>query len=173
MSPSNTLRQHPLLAPLQARWSQLAVREKNLLKGATVLVLGAVLWQGLLSPALATLRSADAQTRVLDAQLASMHAMQTQAQALQKQAPLGFDEAVRALTSATQKTLGNTAQINIAGSSANISLQGAGADALAQWLTQARLNAHSVPVQARLTRINAASGAATWSGMLVMSLPAR
>ena len=42
----------------------------------------------------------------------------------------------------------------------------------AQWLTQVRVNARSVPVEARLTRGAAPTGA-TWTGTLVMSLPPR
>lgn len=158
---------------LQARWAQLATREKNLLGLAAGLVLLTLLWQLSLAPALATLRTADAQTRVLDAQLQQMRAMQ--AQALQQQPPLGFDEALRALTQATEQTLGATARLNTAGDRTSVTLQGASADALAQWLVQARLNARSVPADARLVRAVApgAPGGATWNGVLVMQLPAR
>jgi len=168
------------LAPLQARWAQLATREKNLLKLAATLVLVAVLWLLVLAPTVATLRTAEAQARALDAQLEQMRALQSQAQSLQKQPPLGFDEAVRALNLATKQVLDATAQVNVAGERASVTLQGASPDALAQWLAQARLNARSVPVEARLVRGTAtpASTAAnatgvTWSGVLVMSLPQR
>ena len=42
-------------------------------------------------------------------------------------------------------------------------------DTLAQWLTQARVNARALPAEARLTR----NAAGQWDGTLVMSLPAR
>jgi general secretion pathway protein M len=165
----------PSIQSLQARWAQLAAREKTLLGLAAALVLATVLWQLSLAPALATLRTADAQTHVLDAQLQQMRAMQTAAKALQQQPALGFDEALRALTRATQQTLGATAKLNMAGDRASITLQGASADALAQWLEQARLNARAVPADARLVRAVApgAPGGATWNGVLVMQLPAR
>jgi general secretion pathway protein M len=165
----------PSIQSLQARWAQLAAREKNLLGLAAVLVLATVLWQLSLAPALATLRTADAQARALNAQLQQMRAMQTQAQALQQQPALGSDEALRALTLATQQTLGATAKLATAGDRTSITLQGAPADALAQWLVQARLNARSVPAEARLVRAVApgAPGGATWNGVLVMQLPAR
>jgi general secretion pathway protein M len=165
----------PSLQSLRARWAQLAAREKTLLGLAAGLVLLTLLWQLSLAPALATLRTADAQARLLDAQLQQMRAMQTQAQALQQQPPLGFDEALRALTQATEQTLGPTARLNTAGDRTSVSLQGASADALAQWLVQARLNARSVPADARLVRAVApgAPGGATWNGVLVMQLPAR
>jgi len=160
------------LAPLRTRWSRLPGREKNLVRLAGLLVLGLALWLLSVRPALTTLRSADAQASALGAQLQQMQALQAQAQALQKQPPLGFDEAVRALTAATQQTLGTSAQIGVAGDRASITLKDASPDALAQWLAQARLNARAVPVEARLARAGA-PGSPTWSGVLVMGLPAR
>jgi len=157
---------------LKARWIQLPGREKNGVRLAVLLVLAILLWQFSVAPALATLRTADAQAKALAAQLQQMQAMQAQAQALQKQPALGFDEAVRALTAATKQTLGTTAQLGMAGERATVTLKDASPDALAEWLAQARLNARSVPIEARLVR-TATSGRTTWNGVLVMSLPAR
>ena len=158
--------------PFNARWIQLAAPEKNLIRLAVGLVLATLLWLLILAPALATLRTADAQAKALDAQLQHMQALQAQAQTLQKQPPLGFDDALRALNTATKQTLGTSAQLNVAGDRASVTLKGASADALAQWLAQARINARSVPVEARLVRA-AGTGAATWNGVLVMGLPQR
>ncbi len=160
------------LQPLMAPWSRIAPREKRLIQWAAVLLVGALLWVLVLSPSLATLRSADAQARVLDEQLQRMQQLQAQATAIQKQTPLGFDEAVRALTLATQQSLGTTAQMNVTGDRASITLKAAPADALATWLTQARINARSVPLEARLTRATP-TGPATWNGVLIMRLPPR
>ena len=134
--------------PLRARWSRLANREKSLARLALLLVLATLLWLFSVAPSLATLRSADAQARSLAAQLQRMQTMQAQAQALQKLPALGFDDAVRALTAATRQTLGQAAQLNVAGDRANVTLKAASADALAEWLAQARLNARSLPVEA-------------------------
>ncbi|MEO5661452.1 MAG: type II secretion system protein GspM [Polaromonas sp.] len=161
-----------VIEPLQARWLSLPGREKNLVRLALLLVLAVLLWQFSVAPALATLRNADAQTKALSAQLQQMQSMQTQAQAMQKQPALGFDEALRALTAATKQTLGSTAQLGVAGDRASITLKDASPNALAEWLTQARLNARSAPTEARLMR-SATAGSATWSGVLVMSLPTR
>nr|WP_315490942.1 type II secretion system protein GspM [uncultured Rhodoferax sp.] len=161
-----------LLAPLQTRWSQLAAREKNFLAAALVLVVLAVVWKLVLSPSLHTLRTSNAQATALDAQIQHMLSLQNQASALQRQAPLTYDEALRALNLATRQTLAATAQVNVVADRANVTLQAASADALAQWLAQARLNARSVPLEARLTRGTNPTGA-TWSGTLVMSLPPR
>jgi general secretion pathway protein M len=158
--------------PLQARWARMPGRDKNLIRLGVLLVLAALLWQLSVAPSLATLRGADAQARVLGAQLQQMQSVQAQVQALQKQPALGFDEAVRALTAATQQTLGASAQFGLAGDRASITLKNASPDALAEWLAQARLNARSVPVEARLARAGAA-GSPAWNGVLVMSLPAR
>lgn len=158
--------------PVTARWTQLAAREKNLVRLALGLVFATLLWLLILAPALTTLRTADAQAKVLDAKLQRMQTLQAQAQSLQKQPPLGFDDALRALNAATKQTLGTSAQLNVAGDRASVTLKGASADALAQWLVQARVNARSVPLEARLVR-GTATGAAIWNGVLVMSLPQR
>ncbi len=160
------------LAPVQTRWNRLAAREKNFLTAAFALLVLALVWKLALAPALQTLRTSTARATALDAQLQNMQSLQNQASALQRQAPLGYDEALRALNLATRQTLAGTAQVSVVADRANVTLQAANADALAQWLTQARLNARSVPLEARLTRATAPTGT-TWSGSLVMGLPPR
>ena len=161
-----------LLAPAHARWSRLARREKNFLTAALVLLVLALAWKLLLAPSLQTLRTSTARATALDAQLQNMQSLQNQANSLQRQAPLGYDEALRALNLATRQTLASTAQVSVVADRANVTLQAAPADALAQWLVQARLNARSAPLEARLTRATSPAGA-TWSGTLVMGLPPR
>ena len=158
--------------PLLARWAQLAPRERSMLLIAITVVLAALLWQLLLAPSLQTLRTASAQAQALDMQLQHMQSLQAQAKALQQQAPMGYDDAVRALNLATKQTLGSSAQISVNGERAHVTLQATSADALAQWLAQTRLNARATPVEARLTRIATPAGV-TWSGTLVMGLPPR
>jgi general secretion pathway protein M len=150
-----------LLAPLRARWQQLAPREQALISTAALLLGIALGWWVLVAPALQVVRQADQQAQ----------ALQTQAQALQGRPALGFDEAVRALERATQETLAGTARLNIVGERATVTLQGSSADALAQWLTQARLNARALPLEAQLQREDGAQGA-VWQGSLIMGLPA-
>ena len=160
------------LEPLRARWARLPGREKNGIRLAGLLILAFVLWQLSIKPSLATLRTADAQARALGMQLQAMQAMQLQAQAVQKQPALGFDEAVRALSAATKQTLGASAQLVLAGERASITVKDASPDALAEWLSQARLNARSALVEARIVRASTPDGA-VWNGVLVMGLPAR
>jgi general secretion pathway protein M len=50
-----------------------------------------------------------------------------------------------------------------------VTLTGTGADALAQWLTQARVNARALPGEAHLSR----NAAGMWEGTLVLTLPPR
>jgi len=157
---------------LQARWMQLAPRERKLLSLALTVILAALLWLVMLAPSLRTLRTAPAQAQALDAQLQHMRSLQAQAKALQQQAPLSYDEALRALNQATKQTLGTSAQISVNAERATVTLQAASADALAQWLTQSRLNARATPLEARLNRIATPAGV-TWSGVLVMGLPQR
>ncbi len=157
---------------LPARWNQLAPREKSLLGAALAVIALALVWQLMLAPSLRTLRAATAQGLALDAQLQHMQSLQAQAKALQKQAPLAYDDALRALNQATKQTLGSTAQVSAVAERANVTLQAARADALAQWLAQARVNARSTPLEARLTRTATPAGV-TWSGTLVMTLPQR
>jgi general secretion pathway protein M len=83
---------------------------------------------------------------------------------------LDHADALRALQQATKQTLGTTAQVSTAAERANVTLQACNADALAQWLVQARLNARSTPLEAHLTRTATPTGS-TWTGTLVMSLP--
>jgi general secretion pathway protein M len=157
---------------LQARWRQLAAREKTFLASVLALIVLALLWQLVLAPSLKILRTSDTQANALNAQLQHMLSLQNQASALQRQAPLSFDDALRALNLATKQTLAATAQVNVVADRANVTLQAVSAEALAQWIAQVRLNARSVPIEARLTRGTTPAGA-TWTGSLVMSLPQR
>ncbi|MDB5851588.1 MAG: ral secretion pathway protein GspM [Rhodoferax sp.] len=164
-----------LPASLQLQWDRLAPRERRSVAAALALVAIALLWWVALAPALRTLRGAEAQHQLLDAQLQTMHRLQAEAQALQAQPKLGFEEALRALEASVRQRFGTTAQLSVVGDRATVTLKGASADALAQWLAQARINARALPAEARLQRSPGAVPATgpTWDGTLVMSLPAR
>ena len=159
---------------LRARWNLLAARERAGVGMAIALVVLALLWWVALGPAFATLRSAETQHRALDAQLQTMRSLQTEAMALQGQPKLSYDEALRALDASVRQRLGSTAQLSVAGERATLTLKGADPDALARWLTQARVNARALPAEARLTRsAGAPTAPARWDGSLVLTLPAR
>jgi len=152
-----------------AAWQRLAPREKRLVGGATALVLLALLWWLALAPALDTLRTADARHRTLDAQLQRMLGLQAQAQAMQSLPRQGYDEASRLLETSVRQRLGPGARMAISGERVTLTLTAIPADALAQWLAQARVNARALPAEARLTR----NPAGLWDGTLVLNLPPR
>ena len=154
---------------LRQRWAGFAPRERALILAAAALVAVALVWWIALAPALATLRSADAQHRALDAQLLHMKRLQAQARAMQSQPRQNGDEALRQLEAAIRQQLGVSARYNIAGERVTVTLTNTPAPALAQWLTQVRTNARAIPGEARLAR-NPAGG---WDGSLVLTLPAR
>lgn len=155
-----------LPAPLQARWRVLKRREQQLVLAALALLLAAGLWWLALAPALATLRGAQSQHRLLDAQLQQMQRLQGQAATLQAQPRLAVAEARRLLQASVQQQFGAAAQLVLTGERVTVTLKGAGADALAQWLAQVRLNVRLLPDEARLQR-NAAGG---WDGTVVLLL---
>jgi len=164
-----------LPASVQRQWERLAPRERQSVLAAAALIALALVWWVALAPALHTLQGAEAQHQSLDAQLQTMHRLQAEAQALQTRPKLAFEEAVRALEASVRQRLGSTAQLSVVGERATVTLKGASASALAQWLAQARIDARALPSEARLLRSPGAVPATgpTWDGVLVMSLPAR
>jgi general secretion pathway protein M len=156
-------------ALLRARWEGLAPREKALVGGAVLLLTIVLLWLIAIGPALATLRTAEEQHRALDAQLQRMRGLQAQAQTLQAQPKQGHEEALRLLELSVRQRLGTSARLVIAGERATITLSGTPPDALAQWLTQARVNARALPGEARIQR----NAGGLWEGTLVLTLPPR
>lgn len=153
-------------ANLRTWWNQRPPREKNLLRGCGVLVGLALLWSVALAPALRTLRSYETQRAAQEAQLQTMLSLQAQAQAAQALPRLTPAAATQALQASVLQAFGTHAELTLAGGTASVTLRGVQADALAQWLASARVNAHSAPIQARLT--HAPNG---WSGTLQMALP--
>jgi general secretion pathway protein M len=181
------------LAPLQARWRAMAPREQTLVRIASSVIAIALVWWVAVAPALHTLRSAENQQRTLEAELQAMQSLQVQAQMLQSQPVINRDDALRALQASVVQTLGTSAQLNVIGDRATLTLRSTPAEALSQWLVQARVNARALPSEARLTRAPAVAtpttspgsppaalslagaapaAAALWSGTLVLSLPA-
>ncbi|WP_083235572.1 type II secretion system protein GspM [Acidovorax sp. RAC01] len=177
-----------LTATLQARWKALAPREQSLVLAAGAIVALALLWWVALAPALATLRNAPARHAELDTQMQRMLALQAEAQQLQSAPRSNPKDSAGTLRTALTQRLGPAGQLNVVGDRVTVVLKGAPADGLAQWLAQARSNAHASPVEARLVRSAAApapataagaatlgaapSGAPRWDGTLVLALPA-
>jgi general secretion pathway protein M len=156
-------------AQARQRWQRLAPRERTLLASAAALVALALLWWVALAPAFATLGSAEARHREADTQLQRMRALQAQADAMKSQPRQGHDEAVRALEASTREQFGTGARLVVAGERATLTLSNAPANAVAQWLTQSRINAKALPAEARLNR----NAAGAWDGTVVVALPPR
>lgn len=166
----------PFWQALQDHWQKLAARERALVRAAAGVLALALLWWLALAPALATLQHAPARHAQLDAQLQHLRALQAEAQQLQAQARSEPGDAAAALRRSLAPTLGGSAQLNLLGERATVTLQGAPAQALARWLLQARSNAHATPVEVRLTRSAAVASAGAgaeprWDGTLVLALP--
>jgi general secretion pathway protein M len=152
---------------LRARWTALAPREKAMVAGAGGLIAFAIVWLIFVGPALSTLHSADTQRRTLDSQLQRMAALKSQAQTMQALPKQNRDEAVRQLELATRQRLGTSGRLAVSGDRVTVTLLGTPADALAQWLAQARSAAHALPAEAHLLR----NATGTWDGNLVLALP--
>jgi general secretion pathway protein M len=154
---------------LKARWDALAPREKAWVAGTGALVAVVIVWLIAVAPALRTLRTAEEQHRSLDAQLQHMRSLQAQAQALQAQPKQSREEALRLLELSVRERLGTTARSLVSGDRVTITLSGTAPIALAQWLTQARVNARALPSEAHLRR----NSGGLWEGTLVLTLPQR
>jgi general secretion pathway protein M len=156
-------------AAVRERWGTLAPREKTWVALAALLLILALIWLIALAPALSTLRAAESQHRALDAQLQQMQGLQAQAQAMQSQPRQNRDEALRQLELSVRQRLGTSARTQIVGDRVTVNVTGAAPDALAQWLTQARVNARALPAEAHLNR----TATGLWDGSLVLTLPPR
>ena len=163
-----------LLQSMQSLWLQRAPRERVILGTAAAFLAAVLLWTVALSPALRTLRQAEASQQTLQTSLQNMLQMQAQAKGLQAQPALDHNATLQTLQTTLSSTLGPTARLQVVGDQAVVTLADASPQALGQWLSQARINARSAPTQAKLTRTDKAPGAsAQWSGTLHMALPAK
>ena len=152
-------------------WHALAPREQMFISAAAAVVVLALVWWLALAPALGVLATADVKRTELAVQLQQMQALQLQAKALLSQPKITVRDAVRELDVSVKQRLGTTAQLSVVGSQATLTLRNTPADALAQWLSQARTAAKALPSQARLRASATAPG--TWDGTLVLQLPAQ
>ena len=159
-------------SPLWERWTAASPREQRAMRSAGVLVSLALVWWLLVAPPLRTFSQGPAEQRKLEVQSRKMENLRTQAVALQALPRISRDDAVRALDTSIKQQLGASAQLNVIGDSATVTLRNTPANALAQWLPQARMNARAIPSEARLMRSNTnPTGQAVWTGTIVMRLP--
>lgn len=160
------------LSPLRDRWTAANPREQRLIRSAVVLISLVLVWWLLLAPPLRTLSQGQTEQASLKTQWQKMQDLRAHALALQAVRKISREEALRALDAAVRQQFGAAAQLSVLGENATITLRNAPADALAQWLPLARVNARALPSEVRLTRTNTTSPQqAVWSGTIVMSLP--
>jgi general secretion pathway protein M len=154
----------------KAAWTALPARERLLLGSAFAVLVLAMLWWVGLAPALDALHNTESRHRSLDAQLQTMRALAAEVGSLQALPRIKTDDSLKALDLAVKQRLGATAQLTVVGERATVNLKGASAEALTQWLAQARSNARALPTEAHLSLNAARTG---WDGSVVLALPPR
>jgi general secretion pathway protein M len=159
-----------MMQAASGRWQGLSPREQTLVVAALLVLVIGLLWWVAVAPALGVLKDSRTQRDALDAQLQQMQTLQAQAKALQALPKVKTADAGRALETLAKQRFGAAAQLSTAGGQATLTLTNASAEALAQFLSQARSTANALPSQARLRR--SASNSQAWDGTLVMVLPA-
>jgi general secretion pathway protein M len=162
----NTATPHLLRTALLARWAKFSPREQHGLSWLGVLLAVLLGWRITIAPALDTLRSSETQHILLAQQMAQMQALQAQAKALQQRPVLSRDEALRTLQGLSQP-LGKQLELSVQGERVAVQIKAMPAQALAQWLTQARTQAQALPIEAHWVRQTGPQ----WDGTLVLRLP--
>lgn len=162
-------------APMHAFWQQRSPRERRALQWAAVVLGLAALWSVALAPALRTWQEAPNKQIELDRQTQHMQQLQAQARQWQASPVISRAQAIEWLQ-AHAKDLGPDAKLQVQGELVQLSVQAAPADALAQWIGQAREHARARPVQAQMQQAPPPSKANTtpqvvWAGTLQLSLP--
>ncbi len=159
------------LHDVRAQWQGLPLRQRWMWAGTLGILLATLLVWKVLAPAWVTLRTAPAQHQVLDAQLVAMQQQRAQAlamrEAVQALPPLGREEAQRALEATVRQHLGEAARLTVSAEGATLTLSGVSGQALSQWLRQARIEARTLPTEARLDR--QANG--LWQGQMTLAIP--
>lgn len=143
---------HTVRTTLRQAWQQRSPREQQLLGLATAVLALAALWQVALAPAWHTWQEAPNRQARLDAQTQRMLELQAQAKSLQKPLAISRAEAMQWLESSLAE-LGTGAKIQRQGEQLQLSVEAAPADKMAHWLSQARLRAQALPLQAQLQQI--------------------
>lgn len=153
-------------AALAKRWAHLSPREQRAVSVLGGLLAVLLFWSVAIAPAWQTLRASEARRVQLAQQQAHMQALQAQAQALQQRPALSREEALRTLQSLSQP-LGKQLELTVQGERVSVQVKAMPAQALAQWLSQARTQAQALPIEAHWVR----QANTVWDGSLVMRLP--
>lgn len=169
---SDARRPLAIIVLFQSFWGRLATRERTLVGLAAMVVGVGALWWIALQPALKTLRDSPAVRTALDHQLQQVLRVSQQAKAIESLAPVTREEALRLIESTAKSRLGATTQVVVQGDRVVITVRSVTGDALAEWLTQVRVNARAMPSQVQLRRTTPAPPA-LWEGTISFSFAAR
>lgn len=152
-------------------WALRTSREKTLLLAGALLLCLVALWQWALAPALQTWREAPARQAAFDRQSQNMRQLQAQVQGLQKPSAVSRSEAALWLEKSLAE-LGPNAKISLQGDNVTLRVESAPAPAMARWLSQARDNAQTLPLQGQMQQLSSApKNEVLWQGTLVLKLP--
>ena len=158
----------PAREALRGRWAALSPRDRRLLGWSAALLGLYLVWLLAVAPAWHTLATAPAQQDALDAQWRQMQALATDARQLRGVVPVTVEQASAALTAATER-LGAQGKLSLQGQRALLSLKGANAEQLRNWLAEARAGARARVVDATLTQ----TGPGVFDGSLTVALGGR
>lgn len=141
------------LRELQAWWSALAARERQLLLIAALLLGGLLLWSLALAPAWRSLRSVPPQLAAGEQQLREMQALAAESTTLRAVAPVPLAQAQQSLSVASER-LGEIAKLSLQGERALLTLKGISGEQLKGWLAEVRAGARARVVEASLSQIS-------------------
>ena len=155
---------------LSATLAGMAPRERQAVLVAIWIVGLALLWWIALGPALSTLRQAPTRQAAVDAQLNQMLRMAATAEQVRAQnsTPPPTRRGAQAAIESATTALGAQAQVSVQGDRAILTLRGVPPEALAQWLSQVRVNARLLPIEAQVQRQGAPGG---WAGQITLAGP--
>lgn len=154
---------------LRNRWQALSPREQRSITWLLTFLGVVLFWLIAVNPAFNTLHEVEQRRAQLTQQHAQMLALQAQVETLKTRTPLSRDAALRSLQGLTP---GPHIQLTPQGDRVTAQLKAVPASTLANWLSQARQQAHVLPVEAHLTR-GQNTNAVVWDGSLVLALPTR
>ncbi len=148
----------------------MAPRERRAVLIAGWIVGLALLWWVALGPALNTLRQAPARQAAIDIELTNMLRMAATAEQVRAQntTPPPTRRGAQAAVEAATAALGAQAQVSVQGDRAILTLRGVAPEALALWLSQVRVNARLLPVEAQVQR---QANPAGWAGQITLAGP--
>ena len=160
------------MTPWRRLFQALPDKDRQRLQYLTVAVLCILLWFWNISPALQIHQQAPLQLAKLEQQSETLKAQQLQAMALQKAPRINAQDASAVLPQIMASTLGSGAKLNLDATRVTVTMSSVSAEALAQFLEEARTQAHALPTEVHLQKIKAGTQD-VWRGTLMLNLPSQ